>query len=70
MSMKTLFNADWKFVKTPFGTKPEQLTEYQEKYKPVDVPHDFLIWDTLNLYETSTGFYKKTFALKKEADKK
>ena len=70
MSVKTLFNADWKFVKTPFGTKPEQLTEYEEQYKPVDIPHDFLIWDTLNLYETSTGFYKKTFALKKEADKK
>ena len=28
---------------------------------PVDIPHDWLIYDSLNLYEDSTGWYLKRF---------
>ena len=45
-----LFNDGWLFAKN----SPENFT-------PVEIPHDWLISDTLNLYENSVGFYKKTF---------
>ncbi|MHA7967592.1 glycoside hydrolase family 2 TIM barrel-domain containing protein [Paenibacillus sp. CAU 1782] len=34
---------------------------------PVDLPHDWLIYDTLNLYENSIGWYRKRFVCE-EAD--
>ncbi|KAI4453231.1 beta-galactosidase [Holotrichia oblita] len=44
----TLFNDGWQFAKH----KPENWTQ-------VTLPHDWLIYDTKNLYETSIGWYKK-----------
>ena len=63
MSIKKLFCNDWEFVKTPLGT------EYCENlpWRPVDIPHDWLIYNTKALYETSTGWYRrKLFYTKKE----
>lgn len=56
MSVKRLFCDGWEFAKTPLGT------EYSEAlaFEPVDIPHDWLIYDTGNLYETSTGWYRRT----------
>lgn len=55
MSEKRLFCDNWEFAKTPLGT------EYSEDlgFEPVDIPHDWLIYDTNNLYETSTGWYRR-----------
>ena len=61
MSRKRLFNDGWEFVKTPFGTDMEALKEWEGKFSHVDIPHDWLIYDTLNLYETGTGWYRKRF---------
>ena len=57
MSQKTLFCDNWEFSKQPFGT------EYSDglKWESVDIPHDYLIENTKNLYETSTGWYRKSF---------
>lgn len=57
MSSKTLFCDNWEFSKQPFGT------EYSEdfEWRRVDIPHDYLIENTKNLYETSTGWYRKDF---------
>ncbi|MCI7767787.1 MAG: DUF4982 domain-containing protein [Oscillospiraceae bacterium] len=54
---ETLFCNDWEFSKNPLGT------EYSEalSWKSVDIPHDWLIYDTKNLYETSTGWYRKRY---------
>lgn len=64
MSVKTLFCNGWEFCKCEFGTqyKPEL------NFAPVDIPHDWLIYNTLNLYETSTGIYRKKFTYKKRED--
>lgn len=64
MSRKTLFCDNWEFSKQPFGT------EYSESFdwKSVDIPHDYLIGNTKNLYETSTGWYRKNFDYSKKAD--
>lgn len=60
-----LFTNQWEFAKTPFGTGLEELSAYEDKFERVDLPHDWLIYDTLNLYETSTGWYRKKFTVKR-----
>ncbi|MCR5817261.1 MAG: DUF4982 domain-containing protein [Ruminococcus sp.] len=49
----------WQFAKCPFGT------EYKDAqgFAPVDLPHDWLIYNTNDLYETSTGWYKRTLTV-------
>ncbi|MDR2570439.1 MAG: DUF4982 domain-containing protein [Oscillospiraceae bacterium] len=46
----TLFNDGWFFSKNT-----------QDDYLPVDLPHDWLISNTNDLYETGIGYYKKPF---------
>lgn len=64
MSVKTLFCDNWEFSKTNLGT------EYSDKlsWTRVDIPHDYLIGNTKNLYETSTGWYRKRFGYVKKPD--
>jgi beta-galactosidase len=46
----TLFNGGWLFQ-----------IKGQSEWKPVELPHDWLIWDVKNLYKSDVGYYKKTF---------
>ena len=57
-----LFCNGWEFSKNPIDT------EYSEDlaWRPVDLPHDWLIYQTENLYETSTGWYRKTLNITKK----
>ncbi|MCL2188299.1 MAG: DUF4982 domain-containing protein [Defluviitaleaceae bacterium] len=48
--MIKVFNSGWQF----------QL-EGTDNWQDVTLPHDWLIYDTLNLYKTSVGKYRKTF---------
>ena len=59
---ESLFCNDWEFSKNPIDT------EYSDSldWKRVDIPHDWLIHDTKNLYETSTGWYRKRFNIDKK----
>ena len=54
--MRELFNTGWEFCK-----KTEN--EKKGKYQKIEIPHDWLIYDTNNLYQNSTGFYKKEFTI-------
>ncbi len=56
--MKILWNDNWQFMKCPVDTTFEQA---MEKMQAVSIPHDWLIYDSHNLYEDSTGWYKKEF---------
>lgn len=38
------------------------------KWSPVDIPHDWLIYNTENLYETGEGWYRKIFTLPDDQD--
>ncbi len=62
MLKQKLFCDGWEFSKNPIGT------EYSENLKwiHVDIPHDWLIGQTKNLYETSTGWYRKVFSYEKK----
>ena len=54
-----LLTHGWEFVKTPFGSDYPETADWQ----PVDIPHDWLIYDTNNLYEDSTGWYRRTITV-------
>lgn len=58
--MRRLFNDGWSFRKTKTdGTYEEAVSG--EGWERVDIPHDWLIYQTKDLYETSTGWYRKHF---------
>lgn len=61
MNNKKLFNDNWRFLKLGVDAHHEEAYAKREDFKPVDLPHDWLIFDTNNLYEDSTGWYLKTF---------
>lgn len=59
--MKKLFNDGWEFTKQPLHTTYEEIMEKQRDFQPVGLPHDWLIYQAGNLYEDSTGWYRKRF---------
>ncbi|SDA24207.1 beta-galactosidase [Ruminococcus sp. YE71] len=54
-----ILSCGWSFCKLPFGSECPQ----PDSFAPVELPHDWLIYDTKNLYETSTGWYRKTITV-------
>ncbi len=54
-----LFNQKWSFLKTAPGTELSDIIERRAEFQPVDIPHDWLIYQAKNLYENSTGWYRK-----------
>ena len=56
--MERLFNDNWRFVKLPFGSTLEDAKAAD--WKAVDLPHDWLVAQTNDLYETSDGWYQRT----------
>ena len=70
--MQALFNDNWGFTKihlesaeSPIPDLAELIKDESRHYEPVEIPHDWLIYDTNNLYENSIGIYKKTLSLSK-----
>ncbi len=57
MNKSRLFCDGWEFSKNPIDTSCEEAADWH----PVDIPHDWMIYQTRDLYETSTGWYRKTF---------
>ncbi|MCQ2505845.1 MAG: glycoside hydrolase family 2, partial [Lachnospiraceae bacterium] len=63
--MERLFNSGWQFVKKAIGTKMENHIN-ETGWQDIDLPHDYLIYQVNDLYETSIGWYRKKFFLDKE----
>jgi len=59
--MKKLFCDNWQFAKSDIDTAIDSVGKFH--FKPVDIPHDWLIYDVNKLYETSFGWYKKLFSI-------
>ena len=57
MNEKILFNDSWEFAKTSLDAFNSQGLEF----KSVALPHDWLIYNTENLYENSIGWYRKEY---------
>ncbi len=60
MSVKKRFNTGWFFHKTTMGHQAEDMDNASVNWEPVDIPHDWLIGQVRDLYETSEGWYKNT----------
>ena len=54
-----LFNQKWTFLKTAPGTELSDIADKKDSFVSVDIPHDWLISQTKDLYENSTGWYRK-----------
>lgn len=61
MSIKKLFCDNWLFSKQNADASINDIDNID--WQPADIPHDWLIWQTKDLYESSNGFYKKKFVL-------
>ncbi|OPJ59277.1 glycoside hydrolase family 2 TIM barrel-domain containing protein [Clostridium oryzae] len=62
MNKKVLFNDGWEFAKSSLEvTDSSSLT-----FEQVDIPHDWLIYNSLDLYENSIGWYRKQFIYNKQ----
>ena len=64
MNRTDLWDDGWSFRKTALGAAYEEALAGE--FTAVDIPHDWLIYDTHNLYESSIGWYRKSFTLTKE----
>lgn len=62
MNREILFNDGWEFAKSHLAVNDHTQLEFS----PVDIPHDWLIYNTLDLYENSIGWYRKTFTISRE----
>ncbi len=54
-----LFRKGWKFLKTSLNVELEEVMDRVGEFEGVSLPHDWLIYDTLNLYENSIGWYRR-----------
>lgn len=60
--MKQLFNNQWFFHKEALGT-PIQTFFDTDDWQAVDIPHDWMIYDSEDLYAQGISCYKKTFTV-------
>lgn len=58
-----LFNDNWSFLKTEPGMELPDIRGREDQFVPVDLPHDWLIYNTHNLYENSTGWYRRRISV-------
>ncbi|NLJ16108.1 MAG: hypothetical protein GX346_03150, partial [Clostridiales bacterium] len=49
---RMLFNDDWQFIKTDINARLKDVLNIRTKWYDIEIPHDWLINDTNNLYET------------------
>lgn len=56
--MKHLFNDAWSFCKFPLEITLDEIFS-SDSWEPVDLPHDWMIYNTENLYEEAVSCYKK-----------
>lgn len=58
--MKQLFNNHWFFHKEPLHT-PIEIFFQRSEWQAVDIPHDWMIYNSEDLYSEGVSCYKKTF---------
>ena len=64
--MIRLFNDGWLFAKLPVGST---LTDAEKAaFTPVDLPHDWLIWQAEDLYESADVWYMRELEIREKPD--
>ena len=59
--MQILMNDGWSFVKLPSGSVFADADH--AGFNPVDLPHDWLIWQEDDLYQSADAWYRRTIEL-------
>lgn len=59
--MRRLWNDGWSFLKGSVDTELSEVKGRIAEFEQIDIPHDWLIYDSLNLYEDGNGWYRKCF---------
>lgn len=65
MAITKKWNDGWGFLERKLSEEAYQLPAVAE-WKPVDLPHDWMIYDTHALYRDSCGWYRKEFHIEKQ----
>lgn len=58
------FDNNWEFALLESGAGYDKAASCGS-FKPVEIPHDWLIYDTNNLYKSGEGWYRKSFNIVK-----
>ena len=62
--MKRLINDGWEFARLAPGGDAAGAA-----WRPVAVPHDFLIWDAGDLYADADGWYRRTLSAQEDRER-
>lgn len=57
------FHENWTFLRTELNATMGELERQKTRFAPVELPHDWLIYDAKNLYRNGCGWYRKEFEL-------
>ena len=60
--MIQLINDNWEFLKLPNGSSLSDAKE-NTGWTPVDLPHDWLIWQSDDLYESADAWYRRNIRI-------
>ena len=60
--MKKLLNDGWSYLKLPLGSTLDDANS-SSCWIPVDLPHDWLIWQEKDLYESADAWYRRELVL-------
>lgn len=55
------FDQGWEFCRTELSVGLEEALAAADLFRPVEIPHDWLIHDVKNLYQDGCGWYRKRF---------
>lgn len=62
MTKRCLWNDGWEFTEKQIGACPKDVFADADSWLPVDLPHDWLIYDATDLYRDGEGWYRKRFS--------
>ncbi len=68
-TVRTLFCDGWSFCEAPVGVGYENIMR-EGNFAPVEIPHDYMIYDTRALYRTSEGWYRREYFHTPEAGRR
>lgn len=57
------FYNNWTFLRTDLHVTMSEIENQKTRFVPVELPHDWLIYDAKNLYQDGCGWYRKEFEL-------
>lgn len=69
MSKRTLFNNNWEFKKQNLGSPLEAVSKDTDAWQKIDIPHDWVIYDTSSFQESCEGWYRKKFYVNLNEDR-